>query len=112
MSTTRASALADFIQAEISTIVDAWEDYDRSLAPAVARLTSLDLRDHAEPILQAIQQDLRTTQTRAQAVTKSQGLAVRTDGAAHTAVETHALLRATEGFTLEQLVAEYRALRA
>ncbi|WP_157039812.1 hypothetical protein [Aquincola tertiaricarbonis] len=36
-------------------------------------------------------------------------MAVRTDGAEHTAAETHALLHAAEGFSLELLVDEYWA---
>lgn len=40
------------------------------------------------------------------------GLAPVLAGAAHTAAYTHALLRAEGGFTVDQLVSEYRALRA
>jgi hypothetical protein len=42
----------------------------------------------------------------------TKGHALRSIEAANTAAETHALLRAQSGFTINQLAAEYRALRA
>lgn len=105
------SDLADFIESAMGQILAAWERYAATLLPAGARLSQPALRDHAEAILRAIQLDLRTPQTRAQSIAKSEGQGLRL-GVAHTAAETHALLRAADGFTLEQLVGEYRALRS
>jgi signal transduction histidine kinase len=70
------------------------------------------LRDHAEQILRAIAKDLRTPQTRVEQSAKSKGQAPVMLKATETAAQTHAVLRATEGFSIRQLVAEYRALRA
>jgi signal transduction histidine kinase len=43
---------------------------------------------------------------------KSKGRAIRVVGAPKTAAETHAFLRAQNGFEINQMAAEYRALRA
>jgi signal transduction histidine kinase len=75
-------------------------------------MTSLALRDHAQPILEAVAKDLSTAQTREAQSEKSKGRAPEVVGAPETAAQTHAVLRARSGFDVNQLVAEYRALRA
>jgi hypothetical protein len=104
--------LADFIDANRHAILADWEVFASSLLPAAAELDATALRDHAEQILQAIAKDLRTPQTRLEQAAKSKGCAPMLSGATETAAQTHAVLRATGGFTIRQLVAEYRALRA
>jgi len=51
-------------------------------------------------------------QSRVAQSAKSKGRTPPLPYAAETAAQTHAVLRAKEGFTIRQLVAEYRALRA
>src|SRR5690606_2204141 len=51
-------------------------------------------------------------QTREAQSEKSKGRAPTQAGAPETAAQTHAVLRARSGFDINQLVAEYRALRA
>lgn len=75
-------------------------------------MTTLELRDHAQQILVAGAKDLTTSQTREAQVEKSRGRAVPHQDAPETAAQTHAILRARSGFDINQLVAEYRALRA
>jgi signal transduction histidine kinase len=104
--------LADFINANTEAILAEWESFASSLLPAAAGLDAAGLRDHAEQILLAVAQDLRTPQTRAEQVAKARGQSPVLPGTAETAAQTHAVLRATAGFTIRQLVAEYRALRA
>jgi signal transduction histidine kinase len=89
-----------------------WESFARTLLPAAGGLDSLALRDHAQKILEAIAQDLQTSQTRQEQSDKSRGRAAINQGAPETAAQTHAVLRARAGFDINQLVAEYRALRA
>lgn len=74
-------------------------------------MASLALRDHAEGILQAIAADLRGEQSAQQQRAKSHG---QRDAARDraTAAQVHGALRASAGFSIQQLVAEYRALRA
>lgn len=104
--------LADFIVTNMEVILARWDSFATTLLPAASQLNSLQLRDHAQPILEAIAADLRTPQTRDQQMHKSMGLAPQIEDAPHTAAETHAILRARSGFDIKQLAAEYRALRA
>jgi signal transduction histidine kinase len=101
--------LADFILENLEPLLQSWEEFASTILPA-ANLNSEALRDHAEQMLRAIAADLRTTQTTEQSISKSQGNGPR--GNEDTAAETHALTRLMSGFTVEQMVSEYRALRA
>lgn len=104
--------LADFILRDMETILARWEAFAGTLLPAAANMQSLALRDHAQQILQAVAKDLSTAQTTEAQSEKSMGRAPVLIGAPETAAETHALLRARGGFDINQLAAEYRALRA
>lgn len=70
------------------------------------------LRDHANEMLTVIAADLATPQDRFARSEKSKGRSDADDPAATTAAEEHGMGRADSGFTVEQMVAEYRALRA
>ena len=107
-----AVPLADFILHHMQAILAEWEDFARTLLPAAGGLDSLTLRDHAQQILEAIAKDLNTPQTREAQSEKSKGRAPTFHDAPETAAQTHAVLRARGGFDINQLVAEYRALRA
>jgi len=103
--------LAEFIRHNVEAILADWEEFAATLLPAAAGLTRLALRDHAKQILEAVAKDLTAPQSREEQSEKSKGRAPKV-GAAATAAETHAVLRAQGGFDINQLVAEYRALRA
>lgn len=102
--------LADFIKRDMETILSQWEAFARAL-PAGASMDVLTLRDHAEQILEAVCLDIVQAQSAAQQAAKSRGLAKPLD-ARETAAQTHALLRARAGFDINEMAAEYRALRA
>ena len=104
--------LADFILRDMESILIEWEAFAATLFPASADPGRLVLRDHAQQILEAVARDLSTSQTRRAQAEKSKGRARKLTGAPETAAETHAVLRAKSGFDINQLVAEYRALRA
>jgi signal transduction histidine kinase len=104
--------LAEFILHDMKTILAEWEAFAATLLPAAAGMTPLALRDHAQAILEAVAKDLGTPQTREAQSDKSKGWAPKVTGAPETAAQTHAVLRARGGFDINQLVAEYRALRA
>ena len=104
--------LADFILRDMERILVQWEAFAREIQPATANMTQLALRNHAKQMMEAICKDLATAQSRVAQVEKSQGHAPRYAGASETAAQTHALLRAKSGFDINQLAAEYRALRA
>jgi signal transduction histidine kinase len=75
-------------------------------------MTSLELRDHAEQILEAVARDVESPQSSREQKQKSLGRAVAVADAPETAAQTHAVLRSRSGFNINQLVSEYRALRA
>ena len=104
--------LADFIETNMEEILSDWEEFARTLLPAAGGMSMSALRDHAEQIMHAVAQDLRKNQSRSEQAAKSRGETVRSAPSPETAAETHAVLRATGGFTIQQMVAEYRALRA
>ncbi|MGZ4979457.1 MAG: sensor histidine kinase [Methylobacter sp.] len=104
--------LAEFILTDMDSIVAEWELFAATLLPAAASMTPLALRDHAQQILEAVAKDLQTPQTQQAQADKSKGKAPQRPGAPETAAQTHAVLRAQSGFNINQLVAEYRALRA
>lgn len=68
------------------------------------------LRDHASLILDTIATDLDTSQTSLQQSQKSMGHGPR--GSNETYAEIYASLKIEAGYTIDQLVSEYRALRA
>ena len=104
--------LADFILRDMESILVEWEAFAATLFPAAASMTPLALRDHAKPILEAVATDLSTPQTKQAQADKSLGRAPKPMEAPETAAQTHAILRARSGFDINQLAAEYRALRA
>ena len=61
-------------------------------------------------MLHAIVLDLRTKQSAAEQLAKAQGNAP--PNTTETPAETHAVTRLMAGFTIDQMVSEYRALRA
>jgi signal transduction histidine kinase len=104
--------LADFILGNRESILHEWEAFARTCLPASGTMDVTGLRIHADQMLAAIAADLGTTQDGLQQSEKSKGLAPTLFMAAATAAEAHGADRAEGGFTVEQMVAEYRALRA
>lgn len=92
-------------------ILQEWENFAKKIAPEAAQTAPADLRDHAEEMLRAIAADIDTPQSQQQGKEKSQGLA-DVSAKKDSAPETHALTRLAAGYSITQLVAEYRALRA
>ena len=104
--------LADFIAGNREPILAEWEEFARTCAPASTTMDVVALRDHADQMLAVIAADLRTSQDPFEQRRKSKGHG-RADGSTtDTAAEEHGAGRAESGFTVEQMVAEYRALRA
>jgi signal transduction histidine kinase len=96
----------------MEAILVEWEAFATTLQSAGTRMTPFALRDHAQQILEAVVADLSAPQTRQAQADKSKGLALEPVDAPEKAAETHAVLRAESGFDINQLAAEYRALRA
>jgi signal transduction histidine kinase len=103
--------LSRFITENMEAIVKEWHSFAMTMEPAASTMSALALRDHAQPILLAIAKDLESSQTALAQSDKSKGL-MPPLSARETAAATHGALRHVSGFDLNQLGAEYRALRA
>ena len=106
----RPIRLSDFILEYMPKIMQEWENFARSIAPPDAHMATIALRDDAESMLRAVAMDLAAPQTETEQSEKSKGRA--RPSATETAAQTHAGERLLSGFTIDQLVAEFRALRA
>jgi signal transduction histidine kinase len=104
--------LVDFIADHMESILVEWEAFAATRTPAAEDMSLLELRDHAAHILEAITKDLANAQDAHSQWEKSLGRALVPPDAPETAAQTHAVLRSRSGFDINQLVAEYRALRA
>lgn len=102
--------LADFIRNNMVPIIGEWEDFARTLVPSADHMGSLTLRDHIQQILEFIIVDMESEQTPVEQVDKSRG---EKPVLIHpSAAGIHASLRYDGGFNMDQMVSEYRALRA
>jgi signal transduction histidine kinase len=105
------SKLADFIERHAQRIVDDAVAFARTLEVGVP-LDEAELRDHLPEIIATVVADLRSPQTDADEIVKSEGRATAPEAGSRPAAATHALHRAHSGYSMSQLVSEYRALRA
>ena len=104
--------LADFIENNVELILADWVKFAESSGPAGRIMDLKALRDHAGQMLNEIVADLRTPQTEAQQTEKSKGNADASAQSSDTAAEVHGSGRAESGFSVGEMVSEYRALRA
>jgi signal transduction histidine kinase len=101
--------LSEFIKKHLEDIIKEWESFAKTLLPAADGMSQMELRDHVKQILTAVTQDIETQQSPEQEKEKSKGNAPSDE---NSAASSHGTLRQVSGFTLVQLTAEYRALRA
>jgi signal transduction histidine kinase len=101
--------LSRFIIEHMELILAEWDAFARTLDPAASGMTAKALRNHARQILEMVAQDIDTEQSAQQEIEKSKGHAKDETGSA---ASKHGRIRHQDGFTMVQMVAEYRALRA
>ncbi|HUF70728.1 MAG TPA: sensor histidine kinase [Longimicrobiales bacterium] len=104
--------LSEFIDQDREPIMVEWETFARRLGAITETMDIAALRDHASEMLTVIAADLETPQTEREQRRKSRGLAPDEAGDPPTAAESHGADRAERGFSIEEMVSEYRALRA
>jgi signal transduction histidine kinase len=102
--------LSQFVATNLEEILAEWEIFARRMIPAAGTMTALAIRDHAREILLTIVTDMESAQSETQRHLKSEGLGPAT--AIQSPADKHGMLRQLVGFDLNQLGAEYRALRA
>jgi signal transduction histidine kinase len=109
--------LSAFIRTNIEPILCEWEVFARAL-PGTEPMDIVALRDHAREMLQVIASDLETPQTLREQSEKAQGRSDAGDRRvpaplpSPTPAQEHGSGRADSGFSVSQMVAEFRALRA
>jgi signal transduction histidine kinase len=103
--------LSDFIRTHAEEIAKEWEAFARTCSPAAAKMNVDQLRDHILPLLHFVAGDMDAPQTGFEQSEKAQGRQPPTKVAASEA-EEHAALRIIDGFTVDQVIGEFRALRA
>lgn len=104
--------LSEFIVSNREPILSEWEAFARSCAPASGSMDIAALRDHANEMLTVIATDLETPQDKSEQKEKSKGNAPSAEINGATAAEEHGAGRAESGFSVDQMVAEFRAMRA
>lgn len=108
----RIVRLSDFIVTNREAILAEWTAFAKTCSPAGGSMGKTALSDHAGEMLTAIARDLQTPQGKEAQADKSKGLAPASGPEGSTAAEKHGKGRAESGFSLDEMVAEYRALRA
>jgi signal transduction histidine kinase len=104
--------LADFIRQNEAAIVKEWIEFARTRSPASDKMSKLALEDHIVDILGFVADDLESAQTPREQFDKSRGKGPQDNPFFESAAEIHAALRLADGFDIDQMVSEYRALRA
>ena len=103
--------LAQFIRDNRERILLEWETFARG-TPIGGSMDVAALRDHAAQMLEVIAKDLDAPQSSDEQDTKARGLADADKRLTLTAAQEHGAGRADSGFSVGQMVAEFRALRA
>jgi len=101
--------LASFIRNNLEVVLQEWEDFAMTIGP-LNDASKVELRDHAKAMLLVICADLDTAQAAQESIDKSRGNSPEVFG--DTAAESHAAERLNSGFSIEELMAEYRAMRS
>ena len=102
--------LAHFIRENADAITEEWEKFAGTLNPDSDDKSPRALRNHIKYILAFITDDLQTPQSSSEQIEKSHGKKAKAPE--HSPAETHAAIRLAGGFDMDQMVSEYRALRA
>jgi signal transduction histidine kinase len=104
--------LADFIEENLDSLVDDWAEFASGLGLDRTPLTSKQLRNSARMMLEQIAADMRTLQSDAMQKAKSRGEGNAMQSDVTDAAHVHADDRHAQGFNINDVVAEFRALRA
>lgn len=100
--------LAQFITANSDRIISDWEEFALGALPAA---TVEERRDHIVNMLSEIAHDLAKPQSKHEQAEKGKGNS-DASASADTAANAHGADRAASGYSPEQMVSEFRALRA
>ncbi len=103
--------LSKLILDNIEQILQEWENFASTIFTPDQKDRKEKLRDHAKKMLLVIATDLNEFQSKSEQTAKSRGLQLREDPI-DTAAEKHGIARMEDGFDINEIISEYRALRA
>jgi signal transduction histidine kinase len=103
--------IGEFIRTHPDEIEPAWEAFAKSISSFAPDLSVWSLRDHLREILTAIVDDMESPQSLEEQAEKSKGKGLR-GGSLDWISALHARMRLNSGFSLQQAISEYRALRS
>lgn len=104
--------LSSFIKENLELILADWVEFAAQQLPAASGLDERALRDHGKLILEEIAADMERPQDDHEQQAKSEGNSATASTSDNVPSRSHARQRERQGFEVEQMVAEYRALRA
>lgn len=104
--------LPTFIEANLSVLIDDWTEYAGALSQQGSPLSASELQNSAKDLLMQIAADMRRSQSADQQHDRSHGAKRDSDASFDAASVLHADERLAHGFAINELIAEYRALRA
>lgn len=103
--------LSRFILGHLDEILKEWEDFARSLSKPGVVVPAAELQDHARQMLKAIALGMETIESAQQKKDKSVAEVSKISGG-ESAASTHGSSRQLSGFTMPEVTAEFRAMRA
>jgi signal transduction histidine kinase len=104
--------MSEFLLENIEPILAEWEEFARTIQPDKPDRSRVQLLDHAREMLVAIAHDMETEQSPTEQHDKSRGRRVRAASGDDSPAESHGGDRLEQGFTINEIVSEYRAIRA
>lgn len=104
--------ISDLAEQQIEPIVDEWVEFARTRLPSSHDFSRDELADHAKVLLLAIAADVRNAESAGAKHGKSQGNKPDDDPEITRIARQHAAQRFDQGFSLDHLLSEFRALRA
>lgn len=105
-------SLADYIRAEAESIVDEFAEFARTHLESAEHLSAVELRDTAAELLSYVADDMDSPQSETERSDKSRGDSPHNSPGLVGEAKSHAQDRLAARFTLNEMVSEYRALRA
>jgi signal transduction histidine kinase len=103
--------MSEFLLENIELILAEWVQFARTI-PDKPERSRVQLLDHAREMLVVIAHDMETEQSSIEQHDKSRGRRVRTALAEDSPAQSHGGDRLEQGFTINEIVSEYRAIRA
>ncbi len=104
--------MSEFLRENIEPILAEWEEFARTLQSDKPERTRVQLLDHAKEMLVAIAHDMETEQSPAEQHEKSRGRRADAPLSQDSPAQSHGGDRLEQGFTINEIVSEYRAIRA